>query len=271
MKLKKEETGFTQVKNLVLTNPMLSLKAKGLYSYLFSKPNDWQFSAARIVRECQESRPTILGVLKELEEHCLLKRKKRQSGRVDYLLTHSTCEVPQSQESLPSAESKSLTLPRVKETHRGISLPISNKEGDSNTESAPLAQEVNFDLKAEVAKFKRDRQEHIRIIGVWIEAKELAPENAKQLNAVLKRNLIPARALCGYSLEDIRYVIGQLPKLEYLKKFTLETVGKYIDDMIVARKKKGPRIVRYEEVRTIVNGRPEVRIRPIYEAQRESG
>lgn len=50
MKTQKAETGFAQIKNEILEDKNLSWKAKGIYAYMFSKPNDWDFSEARIAR-----------------------------------------------------------------------------------------------------------------------------------------------------------------------------------------------------------------------------
>ena len=48
MRLKKENIPFTLVSNTVLLDEKLSAKAKGIYCYLYSKPDDWDFSADRI-------------------------------------------------------------------------------------------------------------------------------------------------------------------------------------------------------------------------------
>lgn len=122
MKMEKANVPFTMIANEVLANRGLSLKAKGLYAYLFSKPDGWQFSAKRMTMELKESHPTILGCLRELEDANLLQRHKRQSGRVDYFLAFA---VSQSKETLPSAESKNA---KVKESQLGKVLPISNTD-----------------------------------------------------------------------------------------------------------------------------------------------
>lgn len=50
-KLQKQESNFTQVSNLVLCDKNLSAKAKGIYAYLYCKPDDWQFASERIAKE----------------------------------------------------------------------------------------------------------------------------------------------------------------------------------------------------------------------------
>lgn len=86
MKLYKADTNFTQVSNSVLNDPLLSLKAKGMYSYLFSKPDDWNFAVSRMMKDHKDGEDSTLSALKELERAGYLKRVKRPDGRVDYYL-----------------------------------------------------------------------------------------------------------------------------------------------------------------------------------------
>lgn len=83
-KLLKQDTGFAQVKNEVLADPNLSLKAKGLFAYLYSKPDNWDFSGHRMAQECKESKNTIFTVLKELENAGYLERHRLSTGKVKY-------------------------------------------------------------------------------------------------------------------------------------------------------------------------------------------
>ena len=87
--LKKQEVGFTQIKNEILANKKLSWKAKGLFSYLYSKPNNWNFSAERIAQESPEGNHVVRTGLKELEKYGYLKRKKMQDGRVKYYIRYN--------------------------------------------------------------------------------------------------------------------------------------------------------------------------------------
>ncbi len=136
MKLDKQNIPFTMVANEVLVRKDLSLKAKGMFAYLFSKPEAWNFSSKRMTMEMSESHPTIQAILRELEAANLLTRKRQQNGRVEYLISYMS----PSKEVLPGAESK---IPRVKESLRGNSLPISNKDSISNKD---LESNTDFGL-----------------------------------------------------------------------------------------------------------------------------
>ena len=111
-KIKKLDVPFTQVPNELLTDNQISLKAKGLWAYMQSKPNGWKFSAPRIAREIKESVNAIWTGLKELIEHGWLDREKQTDGTMVYTLKKPDCENPR----------------------MGKPKPISNKENISNKE-----------------------------------------------------------------------------------------------------------------------------------------
>jgi hypothetical protein len=79
MKILKEKIRFTQVSNDVLNDKNLSAKAKGVFAYLYSKPDDWDFAVERIISDFKDGRDSIISGLKELEAFSYLKRKRLPS------------------------------------------------------------------------------------------------------------------------------------------------------------------------------------------------
>ena len=59
-----------------LKDKELSLKAKGLLSMMLSLPEDWDYSVEGLTYICLESKNTINGILKELEDNKYLLRKR---------------------------------------------------------------------------------------------------------------------------------------------------------------------------------------------------
>ena len=84
------KTEFAQTPNKLLKNKEVSLKAKGLYAFIHSKSNGWEFSAVRISMELKEGLQAINSTLQELEESKYLQRHKYQNNKghwkVDYEL-----------------------------------------------------------------------------------------------------------------------------------------------------------------------------------------
>jgi len=82
------------IPNHLLNNPNLSFRAKGLFAFLQSKPNGWQFSAERIASQTKEGITAVKNALKELEKTKFLIRKptKDNNGKwagYDYFLTEN--------------------------------------------------------------------------------------------------------------------------------------------------------------------------------------
>lgn len=58
---------FGVIPNSLLTHKEITLRAKGLYGYIQSKPDGWDFSSERIAYETKDGRDSIRAGLKELE------------------------------------------------------------------------------------------------------------------------------------------------------------------------------------------------------------
>lgn len=119
---RKQRIPFTQVANVVLYDPRLSLGAKAVYAFMYSKPDGWHFSALRIGQELHVNKRTILGCLKELKESGYLYAKKQKSGRMLYQILLSP-EKPECRKCTLGT-----TKAKVQNLHRAESAPISNKE-----------------------------------------------------------------------------------------------------------------------------------------------
>lgn len=91
------DSGFAQIPNALLNDESISFKAKGLFAFLFSKPNGWSFSAERMAKQTKDGVDSIYSGLKELEKVGYLERLKNQDGTMDYLLHIDkipVCEIP---------------------------------------------------------------------------------------------------------------------------------------------------------------------------------
>jgi hypothetical protein len=79
-KLKKPNEQFAWIPNAILNDRELSLRAKGLWVYLNSKPDGWIFSIGRIAAEHQEGKDAVRSAINELEKAGLLTRTRRSIG-----------------------------------------------------------------------------------------------------------------------------------------------------------------------------------------------
>jgi hypothetical protein len=81
---------FTIMSNHHLQNKNLSLKAKGLLSYMLSLPMDWDYSLAGLVSNSKESKTSIRNTLNELKENHYLSITKlypnqTESKKIEYV------------------------------------------------------------------------------------------------------------------------------------------------------------------------------------------
>lgn len=79
-RLKKHVRNYTQVGNDITNDKNLSLKAKGLFLFLLSKPENWNFSARLIAIQNKDSIASVNTGLQELEDFGLLNRIHVQGG-----------------------------------------------------------------------------------------------------------------------------------------------------------------------------------------------
>lgn len=116
--------------NEIIFNPNLSLKAKGLWLYMNSKPEGWHFAAERIAAECADGATSVRAGLKELADAGLLTRKKQGDGRIIYTLEMDAIRPVENPDSEnlnlgpdPDSENPKLGKPQI-----GKTLTINNKE-----------------------------------------------------------------------------------------------------------------------------------------------
>ncbi len=86
----KVEKRFGLVPNSILNSKQLSFRAKGIWAYIYSKPDGWEFSVKNIAYQSKEGVEAVRNAVKELENASLLKRTKYKNElghwNIEYLL-----------------------------------------------------------------------------------------------------------------------------------------------------------------------------------------
>ena len=89
---------YTIISNHVIKNQNLSLKAKGLFVFMWSQSDNWDYSVAGLVKVLKEGKDAINEALKELEkEGYLVRTILRKGGKfadMDYILHELPQKVP---------------------------------------------------------------------------------------------------------------------------------------------------------------------------------
>jgi len=116
---------YAQIANEILRHSQLSLKAKGLYAYMYSMADDWNFTASSMAAQLLEGKRSILSALDELKQFGLLEYKKLKSGRGVYTIFSSIklkdkpkCENRTMAENSQSAKTAPCRNRTVRKPHR---------------------------------------------------------------------------------------------------------------------------------------------------------
>ena len=86
---------YTIMSNYHLQDKRLTLKSKGLLSIMLSLPDDWDYSVLGLTAICKESKTSIQGILKELEEYGYLIRYRVQNKKGLFEYIYNIYEYPQ--------------------------------------------------------------------------------------------------------------------------------------------------------------------------------
>ena len=82
MKVEKvRRKGFTVISNDVLNNTSLSWKAKGIFAYLWSQSDSWNFYEVEVLKHSTDGKASLKAGLKELEFAGYLKRYRVRDGK----------------------------------------------------------------------------------------------------------------------------------------------------------------------------------------------
>ena len=83
---KKSKVPFAQIANIVLNDPDLSFKAKGIYAYMISKPDNWNFTIRSMAAQVKDGVASIQAGIKELKDSGWVKYIKYKDGSGVYLI-----------------------------------------------------------------------------------------------------------------------------------------------------------------------------------------
>lgn len=105
---KSYKANFTTVPNNIINDKSISLKAKGVYLFLISKPDNWHFSVDRISSQNSDGLASVKSALKELEDKRFLKRiqinKRGFFGENDYIIFDEPYPLVENRLTVPSVE-----------------------------------------------------------------------------------------------------------------------------------------------------------------------
>ncbi len=86
--IKKKGIPFTQIANSMLDDKEISLKAKGLFAFMYSKPETWNFTLSSMSKQLKEGTESIRSAITELKEYGYIDYAKHYDGTGIYTLSY---------------------------------------------------------------------------------------------------------------------------------------------------------------------------------------
>lgn len=175
---------FTQVPNEIINDKNVSLKAKGLYLYMVSKPDNWEFSFKGMSSQLLESIPAIMRIIDELVKYGYMQKiKSRVNGRQstnDYILHESPYFPSDSQNVIQQmrfskCDSLNVTTSNTIKT---------NKEKEKNNKSSSVEQ------KEKKISFKSFREKFILLHKDGFRLSDCSPWSSSTVFIINEDDLI---------------------------------------------------------------------------------
>ena len=79
--IKQRQKGFTVVDNSIIRDSRLSWKARGIFAYLWSQTDEWDFFTSEVAKHSPDGLTVLRTGLKELEKYGYLVRKRTRDER----------------------------------------------------------------------------------------------------------------------------------------------------------------------------------------------
>jgi hypothetical protein len=132
---------YATIPNDLLNDPSITLKSKGLFGYIQSKPDGWDFSAERIASQLREGLPSIISSLKELESKGYLFRERYINELGHRLARYHLYDSPTFER--PTIENLYRGIPH--EENPSIGKPIEYIKKDSTNQETLLKHSYDFE------------------------------------------------------------------------------------------------------------------------------
>ena len=189
---------FTIINNHITTDCTLSYKAKGIWLYAFSKPDDWNFYMSDIMKQSKDGKDSVRAGLKELEEAGYLQRVQHRENGMFSKFDYYFFETPRGKDeelkkTLPKAENPPAVNPtsenppllntEYKPNNNnnkegpagGVVVSASSSEKKPDIPKAPIVpqfllelSDVDYSLKEKLTLKYKDKMEELEAACLFV-------------------------------------------------------------------------------------------------------
>ena len=149
---KKHDLPFTQISNDLLNDKNITLKSKGLYSFMYSKPNDFNFTIKSLSTLLNEGERSIMNSLKELKHSGWVTYKKNNDGSGEYYLNQKPNCFNSNMDN-PNCSNPNLDFSNLQKEQC-----INNKDLNNNKDNNKKEDLIDFEALANYYNFAFGKQ-----------------------------------------------------------------------------------------------------------------
>jgi hypothetical protein len=194
---------FITISNEVGNTKEISLKSKGLFIFMWTKPNTWNFTIRSMSKQLPDGVASITSAMNELKDHGFMTYTKNADGSGIYELNDRPSEID---EKKPNAEKPNMGFPNMGKPERISKDLLSNKK-------ELIVVNISIDFDALIKYYNSVTGKQTRKIDAKVK---------KKFDALIKE---------GYSKVDIKKAIYNGSKDEFhvgnnYKYFNLELVSR---------------------------------------------
>lgn len=233
---------YTVMSNHHLRNKNLSLKAKGLLSFMLSLPEDWDYSLNGLVSVSKESKKAIRSILNELKEngYLVVEQTRGEKGqyKYNYIIYEEPLDIKKEKDHPDTQKGNTVKGDTEKDTQINTNKQNTEKQIDKIDKTIHHEEKINF-------KSNKKKKTHILTKDI-IKRKYIKSNDIEQG----KYDKFFKNLLEEYDLDDVvtilHYVIKSVKSREfrdengkkinnrfgYLKKSILENVDKFKNNEI---------------------------------------
>lgn len=178
--IKEYTNKFTVISNNEVQDKRLSWKARGIFSYLWSMPDNWDFYETEVAKHAPDGRDSLRSGLMELEEHGYLKRErvrnKGQFGGTAWIITDNPTPKTENQTPMlenptqgsPMSENPTQENPTLQNKYHTKDLPnkgLTHKQANACSADADLS--VSFNKLWNLYPKKQGKKDAFRHYKAW--------------------------------------------------------------------------------------------------------
>lgn len=200
---------YTVINNHICKDNTISYKAKGIWLYAFSRPDDWQFYESDIVNHSNEKKDSIKSGLKELENAGYLVKERRTNEKHQFVgWSYTFYEIPvEIQKKFPKAEKPDVGKTQDREKPPLLSTDILLSTEEQQQPPIGGCDVVVFDDLLKSTGLNKEEQRSIRS---YMNRSKLKPEDlAKAIDFVKRPDFVINKTL----VKAIMWALKEKPKL----------------------------------------------------------